>query len=324
MVISEKKSNTIQILRGIAIIAVVLIHNTPDGAAQIIIRPFLNFSVGLFLFLSGMLSNADNWKPWKRIKKVLIPYLIWTVVYVVLHHHNTPMQIPEYFIRDLLTGQASAAMYYIFIYIQFTLLIPLIDKLAKSKLKYWGFLISPLEIIIMRMLPRIMGYGLNEYVSIATSISCLGWFSYFYLGYMLGNGLLKIDTSKKKRYVVLLVLGIILQIAEGYWYYSMGSKNCGTQMKLSSVFTGCIFSILAYLLIESERCKEIRLLHLLGDCSFGIYFSHLAVMYVLSAIPYYDKYVIFPINGIITLTISFGLVMISRRVLGKFSKYLGF
>lgn len=284
MMMSEKKSYTIQILRGIAIIAVVLIHNTPDGAYQIIYRPFFNFSVGLFLFLSGMLSNADNWKPWKRIKKVLIPYLIWTVVYVVLHNHKTPLLIPEIFIRDLLTGQASAAMYYIFVYIQFTLLIPLIDKLAKSKLKYLGFIISPLEIIIMRMLPRIMGYGLNEYLSIATSISCLGWFSYFYLGYMLGNGLLKINAFKTKRYVVLLILGVLLQIAEGYWLYSMGSKNCGTQMKLSSVFTGCIFSILAYLLIESERCKEIKILHLIGDCSFGIYFSHLAIMYFLSAI----------------------------------------
>ena len=55
------------------------------------------------------------------------------------------------YIWDLLTGQSSAIMYYIFVYIQFTLLIPLIDRIAKSKFKYWGFIISPLEIIIMRL-----------------------------------------------------------------------------------------------------------------------------------------------------------------------------
>lgn len=83
MVISEKKSYAIQLMRGVAIIAVVCIHNVPYAAPQVFCRPFLNFSVGLFIFLSGMLSNASYWKPWKRIKKVLIPYLIWTAVYVV-------------------------------------------------------------------------------------------------------------------------------------------------------------------------------------------------------------------------------------------------
>lgn len=198
MVISEKKSYAIQLMRGVAIIAVVCIHNVPYAAPQVFCRPFLNFSVGLFIFLSGMLSNASYWKPWKRIKKVLIPYLIWTAVYVVFSNYKTPLLIPMNYIWDLLTGQSSAIMYYIFVYIQFTLLIPLIDRIAKSKFKYWGFIISPLEIIIMRLVPLVIGVKMNEYLQIVISVSCLGWFSYFYLGYLLGNGLLKFSISKKK------------------------------------------------------------------------------------------------------------------------------
>jgi len=60
MKLTSEQSKKIQYLRGLAIIAVVFIHNTPTGLAQVFCRPFLNFSVGLFLFLSGMLSNSYN------------------------------------------------------------------------------------------------------------------------------------------------------------------------------------------------------------------------------------------------------------------------
>ena len=92
-------SNKIQILRGLAIIAVVFIHNTPSGISQVVFRPFLNFCVGLFLFLSGMLSDAGKWNPMKRISKVLIPYAIWTLIYVVRFAYKTPLQIPIIYIK---------------------------------------------------------------------------------------------------------------------------------------------------------------------------------------------------------------------------------
>jgi surface polysaccharide O-acyltransferase-like enzyme len=323
MVITEKKSYAIQILRGLAIIWVVFGHNVPAGIPQVIFRPILNISVGLFLFLSGMLSDASRWKPWKRIKKVLIPYLIWTVIYVVINYYKTPLQIPKHFIIDFLTAQAAPIMYYIFVYIQLTLLIPLIDKLARSKYKYLGFIISPLEIIIMRLIPLIMGYEMNEYVQVLISVSCLSLFSYYYLGYMLGNGLLKVNISKKILYVSFFI-AVALQTAEGYWYYSMGSENSGTQFKLSALLSGCIFSVIAYYYIESEKCKQHKLLYLLGECSFGIYFSHLAIMHVLAKIPYYRSYVIFPFNAIIAVALSLGIVLLVRRILGKFSKYIAF
>ena len=125
MTVSPKKSYMIQMLRGFAIIAVVFIHNTPDGLPQVFCRPFLNFSVGLFLFLSGMLSSADKWKPRKRIMKILIPYIIWTLLYVILHTYKEPTQSPLVYIKQLITGKAASVMYYVFIYCELTLLIPM-------------------------------------------------------------------------------------------------------------------------------------------------------------------------------------------------------
>ena len=94
MELTQNKSYKIQVLRGLAIIAVVFIHNTPNGLPQVWCRPFLNFSVGCFLFLSGMLSNAQRRNPTKRIMKVIIPYVIWTLPYVIVRNIKQPGQIP--------------------------------------------------------------------------------------------------------------------------------------------------------------------------------------------------------------------------------------
>lgn len=51
------KDRYLQALRGLAISAVVLIHCLPQCAASVAIRPFLNFSVALFLFLSVVLTD---------------------------------------------------------------------------------------------------------------------------------------------------------------------------------------------------------------------------------------------------------------------------
>ena len=163
MEMTKEKSYKIQVLRGLAIIAVVLIHNTPGGIAQVWCRPFLNFSVGLFLFMSAMLSSVEKWNPKKRIMKVVIPYVIWTLIYVLLRNFKSPTAIPIDFVKCLLTAKSAAVMYYIFIYCEFTLLIPVIDKLARSKYKYIGFLISPLEIIAMRLIPLMMGITINPW-----------------------------------------------------------------------------------------------------------------------------------------------------------------
>ena len=321
MVMSEKKSYTIQVLRGFAIIAVVLIHNTPTGLPQVFCRPFLNFAVGLFLFLSGMLSNAEKWKPWKRIKKVIVPYFIWTLIYAVLYNLKTPAKIPIEFVKCAITGTAAATMYYIFVYCQFTLLIPLIDKLARSKYKLFGFLIAPAEIIAMRLIPLVLGIEMNKYLAMIIKVSCVGWFAYFYLGYLMGNGLLTVRFSDRKL-KIMLAASVLLQIAEGYYYYRLGEPNCGTQLKLTSVLTGLLFAILAFRLIESEKCREIKLLYLLGEYSFGIYFSHLAVMAVLNQIPHYKSIAVYPLNALIALVLTTLCVIAGRRVLGKNSKYL--
>jgi surface polysaccharide O-acyltransferase-like enzyme len=111
--------------------------------------------------------------------------------------------LPVLYVKYLLTGKAAAIMYYVFVYCELTLLIPIIDKLAKSKYRYLGLLISPIEIIFMRLLPLVCGYELNKYVAIIKGVYCFGWFVYYYLGYMIGNGIIKVKLSMPMLWIIL-------------------------------------------------------------------------------------------------------------------------
>ncbi len=205
-------------------------------------------------------------------KEVAIPYVIWTLIYVIIGNITSPANIPVSFLYNLITAEAAGVVYYVFVYCEFILLIPTMDKLARSKYKCLGFVISPLEIIIMRLFPLMTGYEVNKYIGLIMHVSCLGWFTYYYLGYMLGNGLLEIKLPTS-RILILLVGAIGLQIAEGLWYFSMGEQNCGTQLKLSAILTGSKFVLLGYRYLETEKTPAPKILHLLGIIRLG-YSSH--------------------------------------------------
>lgn len=118
------------------------------------------------------------------------------------------------------------------------------------------------------------------------------------------------------------IVSIILQIGEGYLQFSMGEINCGTQLKLTAILSGTLFALLAYSYINNQFTYKIKILKILGDTSFGIYFSHLAVMAVLHHFPYYSRYIGFPFTALITICITLLCVELGKKVMGKYAKYI--
>ena len=325
MIIIKEKNFKIQILRAIAIIAVVMIHTCPTGELQVYIRPFINFAVALFLFLSGYLTNIDtsDWKTFykKRIIRVLIPYIIWTFLYTTAHFIGNGVDFKKYII-NLLSARAAATLYYIFVYIQFVILTPLLVKLAKSKYKYIGFIIAPISVII-KYYWLFSGVEPNKYLSAIWSVCCLGWFTYYYLGLLLGNKIIKKEFNIKYL-IILYLLSIIIQILEGYAWFKLGETNCGTQIKLSSFLTSSIFILIAYWYLNNKQLTQTsKMLVKIGDYSFGIYISHIMIMILLGKIPIYTK-IPFCLNSIIVLLITTLCVFIGNTICGKkISKWLG-
>src|SRR5215472_1406589 len=130
-------------LRVITALAVVAVHvlamsavldRTPRALhTQFGVVHALHFTREVFVFVTAMalvyayydksFSPSRFWK--RRGIGVLLPYVVWSVVYVAL---SPPSRSPLFFVGtllwDLLTGGASYQLYYILLTIQFYLLLP--------------------------------------------------------------------------------------------------------------------------------------------------------------------------------------------------------
>lgn len=322
-------NNKIQYLRGFAICAVVAIHSNAPGILAVLDRPFLNFCVAMFIFCSGFLTKqkieniGDFYK--RRLLRIGIPYIIWSLVYTVplIINHKFAFKT---FLINILTGKCCGPFYFIFVYAQLVLLTPLISKLATSKYMKLGFIISPISIIITRYVCVLLNISLPFPFG---SENVFNWFIFYYIGFLLGN---EIITYRKniKTTTVFYGVALVVSILEGVIWYNYGNFDMATsQIRLTSLATSVFAVLLSYIFITNSNLllkenKFNKFMISLGNCSFGIYLSHMAVLTVLTQVPFVKNFV-FPFMTIMVLLLSLLFVMIGRKILGaKISrKYLG-
>ena len=306
----------IQMFRAIAIIAVVMIHTTPAGQWQVFCKPFINFAVATFIFLSGYLTKVDNenWLKFyiRRITRVLVPYIIWTVIYSIPDIRSSG---PSALVKNLLCANATTTLYYIFVYIQFVLLTPLLGKLAKSPYRHLGWLIAPLSVILFKYIPVFGDIQLGKHIELFWNDACLGWFTFYYLGLILGNRI--IDRQFNIRNLaVLYCASLLLQMAEGYLWFTVDPAGCGSQLKLTSILSSSIFMLIIYSVLSSNHGTKCRLLSTIGDYSFGIYLVHMMILKALEPMALYSA-IPYPVTSLIILIISFIFCYICTAVTGK-------
>lgn len=323
------KNPVIQAFRGGAIIAV-LVNHTFSGAMTFSVfgEAFINFAVALFIFLSGYLTKIryDNYKTVvkKRFLKIGIPYVLWSLVCCMVLGVYSPIRITLY----LLTGKACFPYYFIIVYLQFVLLLNPISKMATSKYRLVGWLISPLYLLFVVYAPLFIGFNYGEILGYCLGSSFLAWFVFFYLGLILGN---KIVTIRVKTSTIFLLLAcsLGLQIAEAYGLYSIGEvEMCGTQQKLTAYISSLLTCLLCHNLVSIENLgsvtnKGLQLLISIGNCSFGIYLIHIlirdAARYMVESQS--SSVLLF----VLTLTTSYLIVLMGRKLIPKrINQIIGF
>ena len=309
-------SPDIQFFRAIAIIAVVMIHTTPAGEWQIFCKPFINFAVATFVFLSGYLTKADNdnWLAFyrRRITRVLVPYFIWTVIYSIQDIQSEGLSV---LVKNLLCANATTTLYYIFVYIQFVLLTPLLGKLAKSRFRHLGWIIAPLSVVLFKYIPDFGDIHLGKHVELLWSDACLGWFTFYYLGLILGNKILS-PKFNLRNLVFLYCMSLLLQMGEGYLWFTIDPAGCGSQLKLTSILSSSIFMLIIYSVLSSNHGTKCRLLSTIGDYSFGIYLVHMMILKALEPMTLYSA-IPYPVTSLIILIISFIFCNVFTAVTGK-------
>ena len=321
-ILRDNQKEKIQVARAVAIFMVIVTHTVLFNPYEIYVRPFVNPAVGIFVFLSGLLTKEqiqgkDILTFYKRrILRVFIPYTIWSIVYVVFQgSYDTA-------IIDYLTGNCCSTFYYILVYMQLVIIAPLVGKLIRSKLWWIGFIITPVAIITEYVLAYCgfiitYPYNINNFFV---------WFIFFYMGMLIRirhkSGKEVSSSRINVISIVLIPVCIALELLEGHAWLSLGRTDfANTQVKLSAMLTGmvvCIF--IASLILSKSEKRPLRLLVLIGDASFGIYLIHQLIIGIWGR--YFSNLIVasdywFIIEAVVVLIIASIIILVSQKIFGK-------
>lgn len=298
---SKEESDFWWQIKGIAILAVIAIHSclNRDITLKIIIgRQFINFPVILFIFMSGYFVNGkkiqENPEKWviSRLKKIIIPYLIWSGIYLLYAIYIKGITVNyKGIISSLILGTSNVQMYYSIVLLQLILLTPVLVKYVKSHWIMVACLGSSFVFLLLKYL-----YELRHNISSIVFSLCGVWLFFYYYGIWMrtrGNRTNSAYLSK----CVMVLAAFVLDICEAIvmynteYYHDFGTS----QVRVSNFLLGiCIIRILCD--SRTQRLKKFSGLIWLGKKSFSIYLAHMLVLDTL--------YIIFPrVNYIVTFLV---------------------
>ncbi|OXM84262.1 acyltransferase [Paenibacillus rigui] len=305
LVKKKTKLLELEIVRAIAILAVLIIHGTSEATVELpvgsgsqalylAVNKLSNFAVPVFIFISGLVlfyRYHDDWSGkqavtfyLKRVKQVLFPYLIWSLFYYlynqwIFDRANLHFNLTEF--GELLPwADASYHLYFMVIIVQFYLLFPLLVSLCR-RWSWFAKSLFPIGIVIQAAF-----YSYNRWVEPLGHVPslCVTYFSLFALGGYLG---MHYDAfvawiNKHIRWVLPLSLllgasfiGLFLLeewkhvVLDGLWYTLI--------FNLYPMFAGMSFIWLGRQLLQRSPAWGKPLLTL-GTLSFGVYLMHPAVL----------------------------------------------
>lgn len=293
----KEKREYWQAVRGICILAVVLIHSlggfdyTVSNCTEfVILRQVINFAVAVFVFMAGYFVDIDrvvdknfNYKNWLLYRggRLCIPFVIWSLIYselTLLKNIYNGVEINWLgFVYRFIVGKSATPFYYIVVLIQLTVITPWLVKIVKEKsyISKALWLVTPTYLLYVYAWNVITGTSPYLYETLFPA-----WFGFY--------------TS---------------QITVGSFLYSV--------------------TMIGWLLRKSEKGSiSSRLLSKIGDCSYGIFYIHMAVLMVVGRFVKCEKwYAYWIIRFALTASISFGIVYIGQKVLmhhKKLLRYIGF
>ena len=320
MGVKEKRRDPYwQIVRGICILAVIMIH-CPNGLsysiaeqnAWLIIRGIINFPVALFVFMAGYFVNTDKVKQnsctylLDRGGRLLIPYLVWTSLYLIKDFILGVETNSEYIGYCFLTGKVAAPFYYIVLLIQLTLLTPIYF------IGFYAYNIST-----------------GEFMD-SHGVYFLTWIFFYILGMDCRDGKWNSVIQKVKWWWIAIALTISL--IESFVLLIVGAPVAASasQARYGNFLYATIIA-LVLIKIRGESVSEAinsdwrrirKILEAVGDYSYGIFYVHMLAVQVISKIistvQLSDYWVInFLVCFVASATISYGSVWIVRNSVKK-------
>ncbi|MBR4153290.1 MAG: acyltransferase [Selenomonadaceae bacterium] len=296
---------SIEYIRGLAMLGVVAIHTgsqyllnpTPNIHLVALFEIVSRFSVPIFFFISafGLFYRMNLAEPFdygkflrRRFKAVLIPYLIWSTLYIVHDNWFNGWQLfPEadYAAEIYFFGLAKYHLYFLVILIWFYLLMPLWIYLVKRMTPTRLILLLAAQIVFDCWSSYCVGTTENLFMKWRLNWLVLHYVFIFILGGVLGVHSQKFFAwcSEQKKFVGATFL-ITLTILLGWFYlliyvrnYSpLDAVNTAHQLSPPGIFYTIAASIFFFTLFQFGKFPAPirKLLSLLGKNSYFVYLAH--------------------------------------------------
>ena len=337
---NELKSRTVSldIARVIAIAAVIMIHvsvsfvvNFEIGSLEFVFGNIFDsisrIGVPLFVMTSGALMLNENSKFsikklfTKRITQLVVLLIIWSGLYVIAFEIALPfLQGENLDFKSIISSWIFGHYHLWYLYMQIGLYIalPFLRIFACKKNKNLVLLYLLISVLVQFTIPLLksaslyIGYA-DTFINFIDQFK-LGYFNIFISYYLAGWYIVHVGVSQKeKRIVIYLVATVSLLTTILYVCFTKDYGNAYSNENLL-IF---LYSIGVFVLLNQFKNipNHYRILTLLSKCSFGMYVTHVAVLFVINYI--LPNAIIAPIYMLICFILTFFISFFITWILSK-------
>lgn len=279
----------LQVLSGIAILFVVLIHSNAYYLVSILglqsyasthfsanlLDNLIHGAVPIFVFLSGYKYQLRNSKKgyfqyvYRNLKKVLKPFLLISLAYILIDFISYPqkyLMIKDFvlsFIYIFIGNNIAYQLWYIPLHIFIIITYPLITRVFKNDF------IRILAIIFIIMIQRKYGYeitmlGRLRFRTIAYYLSFVSYYVFFEEGVLLCKYSVIDKLKKYDKYIILVYIFAVIVMA---------MNSTSIHYEIARLYFLWPLSIIAYYLLSLKFLNS-KIFKTLGQYSFYIFLFH--------------------------------------------------
>ncbi len=318
-IVQEKKKGRIpffDVVKGVAIIAVVLIHVVGvmeefSFFSHTLIPYFLNalfrFAIPVFIIASGSLLTIKDYH-WKSLisffctkcVRIIIPYLF--MVALIVYWNGESFRV---FIHHAISGDILVPYYFVVILIQLYVLFPVLYRYRTSR---WLLPISFAISLVMFLYPPFWNIG---------GIPFCGEYLFFFV-YGITKGTSFIDSEKFVKQTSYLDIRVLLFLCG--LYFTLFFLLPDYYYNIQFVYGVVIYNLCVYGYMFFRGNHVLRWLEKLGGMSLWIFLVHYPlVIWSISLISLFmaQSSLVFLLSGLLSLTLSVSLGLLFRELYSR-------
>lgn len=276
----KERNYNYDIMRVLACIMIICMHAPmPNLNANGIILSTISYFTApglcLFFVISGSLllpikTDTTTFLK-KRLGKVIMPTLVFTILYIILNCINGQQQnILKTICSIPFSAQGHGVLWFMYTLIGLYLVAPIISKWLDSTSKREVELYLLLWVITLCFPILKLFVGINE-GNTGVLYYFSGYIGYFILGYYLKK---YPESISLKKLMIPDIIAIIAPIAFKVMHIEIDFYSMFWYL---SIFVALLCTTI-YVLISKIKIKKGGIVELISNLSFGIYLIHIAVM----------------------------------------------